>query len=149
MLTYLRAGKATVGSGTIIYVNQVLGREYLENLDPQLRLQLRQMLSQENIGPEAKMADAKALSAFVYQGENQLVIHFVNYDYNLENDSTNPVQALELEVALGDLPREGLTAIFYSPEDPQGQQLEATIQQDTLLLTLPKINIWGTLRVST
>ncbi len=149
LLTYLRAGKATVGSGTIIYVNQVLGREYLENLDPQLRLQLRQMLSQENIGPEAKMADAKALSAFVYQGENQLVIHFVNYDYNLENDSTNPVQALELEVALGDLPREGLTAIFYSPEDPQGQQLEATIQQDTLLLTLPKINIWGTLRVST
>lgn len=149
LLNYLRAGGASVGSGKIVRENQVWGREYLENLDPGLRLQLQQILSQENVEPEVKIPDnVRALSPFMYTGENRLVIHFVNYDYDLESDATNPVQPFELEVALGELPQEGLIVTFYSPEAPQGQELEVTVLNGTLHLTLPRIDIWGTLFVS-
>jgi hypothetical protein len=148
LLDYLRAGETTVGIGKILRVGQIWGKEYLESLDQGLRLQLQQMLSQEGIQPKVKMiSDARVLSTFAYIGKNQLVIHFVNYDYDLENDSTNPIQALELDLSLGELPREGITATFYSPNAPEGQRLEATAQQSTLSLTIPEIDIWGVLLV--
>ena len=89
------------------------------------------------------ISNVKALSAFAYTGENQLVVHLVNYDYDPANDSTNPIQALELEISLGELQADGLTVTYYSPDSPQGQVLEPTVEQDTLRLTIPEIDIWG------
>ena len=140
LLGYLELGESTLGSGgRIICVDGIWGRQYLGadlNQGQQLLIQLQDRLSQEAVEPTVKViSDVKALSAFAYTGENQLVVHLVNYRYDLENDLTSPIPGLELEISLDELQADGLTVTYYSPDSPQGQVLQPTVEQDTLRLT--------------
>jgi len=106
------------------------------------------MLSGEGVEPEVRIVtDTKALSAFEYESDDRLVIHLVNYNHDLETDSTNIIENPELEIALGEFPADGLTVTYFTPETPEGQELEFNVQDSTLSVTVPEVYIWGVLLI--
>ncbi|MHC1740114.1 MAG: hypothetical protein AB9897_03270 [Anaerolineaceae bacterium] len=149
LLGYIRAGKAELGQGRIITIAELWGKPYTVNPRPTMRQPLLDLLAAENVFPEVKMSSTNFVGAFMNQGSDSLTVHFVNYDYNPETDSTTPADPVQVEITLPEeLKTDNPTIYLYSPDAPM-QELNGEITGDQLLLTLPEFNVWDVLWIGT
>jgi len=151
LLGYLQSGKVDLGSGSIVHIPQVLGPSYQATAtanDAQIiRAQLTDVLMDNGIQPEiGYVSKPRAVSAFLYQINNNVVIHFVNYDHDIDTDTITPVNNLEINIDTSILP----TATNYDvswqqPETPNGSALLYQKPNERLMVTVPEINPWTVL----
>ena len=149
LIRHCSTGKVNVGAGRIVATKQIYGTAYMDHINRESQDQFRQLLEKEGLFPEVKMQKGKFLSALAYQKPGHLIIHFVNYDYNLDRDTTTPMASTPVDILLPDgMSAQHLRARFISPEQPV-QELSFVTMGRNIQLTLPQVDIWGILSLQT
>ena len=80
---------------------------------------------------------------------NTMLFHFINYEYGLyEDKAIDQVNANFTFTLRSELQGKSLKISFYTPENPDGEILNYTIEPDgRIKVTIPRIHIWGILKV--
>ncbi len=148
LVGYVRDGDADVGSGRVIRPPDMWSSMYIAIQDPHRQLLLTELLTAEGASPEVRGLPESFLSAFMHTGEGRLAVHFVNYNYKYETDSTKTSGQMTLEIELPEaLVGESLTAVFYSPGEPE-RDLDISLEGSALSTSLPEFEVWGVLLIS-
>ncbi len=145
LLAAINAGNVTIGEGKVLAVKKLWGKTYTTDPQPTMQQSLIDLLTAENILPEVSMSTNNYVSAFMHQASDSLTVHFVNYDYNPDADTTQPASSRQVEITLPDgLVSGNPTINLYSP-DTAMHVLTGELTGNKLSLTLPEFDIWSVL----
>jgi hypothetical protein len=149
LLKLLRSGTENEAGGKVIRLDQNLARDYRDNPDPTLRQKWLNVMSKLGLSPEVRYDPGLMVAAQVYSTENQLVVHFVNYNWDISTLSTPPVSEFDVEIVLPDnFDRAGLTVSLHAPgEDAMDLDVEAT--EAGIIVTIPELHIWSVISITT
>ena len=149
LLKMLRSGSVNESGGKVVGLNQNLARDYRDNPDPALRQKWLNVMSNLGLRSEVIYDAGPMVAAQVYSAENQLVVHFVNYNWDIETLSTTPVSEFVVEVVLPDsLDRAGLTVTLYAP-GKDAVELDVESSEAGIIVTIPELRIWSVISIST
>jgi len=147
LLRMLRSGSETEAGGKVVRLDESLGRSYNDNPDPALRLEWIDLMAGLGFGPEIRYDAGPMLAAQAYAAEDRLVVHFVNYNWDIETLRTAPINDISVEIALpAGLDRESLTASLHFPGGV-AVQLEVEQSEAGIIVTIPEIHIWSVVSV--
>lgn len=80
----------------------------------------------------------------MFENSGRVVIHLVNFDYDEESDSTTVRE--NLEITVNDLPFPPETVYYFTPRSEN--ELEPSINADSMSIEVPELNVWGIIVVS-
>ena len=166
LVEHLKAAQLSsqqVGSGTLFSFGNLWGRSYLGAIEPGIRFDMQDLLAGLGIRAEIEYSDAMSVGAYAYAAlrpttlgpipmlwfkREYLVAHLVNYDYDINKDTTEPVENLNVTIDLGDMfpSAENLSASYYWPgfeSESMPVNVEETNGRRTVSLILPKVDVWA------
>ena len=124
---------------------------------------MQTLLADIGIRAEIEYSEARAVGAYAYTAlrpttlgpipilwfkREYLVAHLVNYDYDKDKNTTEPVENLNVTIDLGDMfpGAENLSASYYWPgfeSESIPVNVEETNGRRTVSLVLPKVDVWA------
>jgi len=75
-----------------------------------------------------------------------LILHMVNYDYNITNDHVSPVEKITVQMKWDE--KDKPVQVFLKSPDLEMMRLQWSIRNDYLVLNIPRVNIWNTIFVN-
>lgn len=148
LLRMLRSGSETEAGGRVVRLDESLGRSYNDNPDPDLRREWIDLVAGLGFGPEIRYDVGPMLAAQVYAAEDRIVVHFVNYDWDIETLSTAPINGVGVEIALpDDFDREGLIVSLHAPGEA-AVELDVESSPAGIVVTIPELHIWSVVSVA-
>ena len=149
LLKMLRSGSENEAGGTVVRLNQNLARDYRDNPDPVIRQEWLKIMSKLGLSPEVRYDPGPMVAAQVYSADNQLVVHLVNYNWDINTLSTTPIREFDVEIVLPDnLDREGLTVSLHTPGE-DAMELDVEESDAGIIVTIPELHIWSVISVAT
>ncbi len=149
LLAMLRSGAANPAGGKVVRLDENLGRDYSNNPDRALRQEWLNVAADLGLSPEVRYDAGPMVAAQVYASEDQLVVHFVNYNWDIDTLSTTPVSDFDVEIVLpAGFDREALTASLHSPGEA-AVELDVEPTEAGIVVTIPELHIWSVVSVVT
>jgi len=147
LLGHLRDEEATIGSGTLITINQVKGNQYVDTPDHLVLIDFIGMVERTGITPEITGMTEGTISKTMYSTDSEVVIHIVNNRYDWMQDTVKPVQDKTLNIKIpAQMTGATLTVTYYTPET-DAETLSYEIDEDTVTVTLPDLEVWGIVHI--
>jgi len=148
LLQMLRSGAENAAGGKMVRLDENLAWDYGNNPDPVLRQEWLNVMADLGLSPEVRYDAGPMLAAQVYAAEDQLVVHFVNYNWDIETLSTASLSDIHVEIVLPDgFDREGLTASLHAPGQ-SAVELEFEVSEAGIIVTIPELHIWSVISVA-
>ena len=105
-------------------------------------------MSNLGLSPEVRYDAGPMVAAQVYAAEDQLVVHFVNYNWDIGTLSTTPVSELDVEIVLpNSLDREGIIVSLHAPGE-NAMELDVEASEAGIIVTIPELHIWSVISVT-
>jgi len=147
LLEMLRSGAENAAGGRVVRLNESLGLDYGNTPVPALIQEWLDVMAGLGLSPEVRYDAGPMVAAQVYAGEDQLVVHFVNYNWDIDTLSTTPVGEFDVEIVLPDgFDRAGLTASLHTP-GADSVELDVEPSEDGIFVTIPELHIWSVVSV--
>ena len=148
LLGYLRDEEATIGSGKIITINQVKGKQYVDTPDHPVLLDFIGMVERTGISPTITGMTEGTISKTMYSTGSEIVIHVVNNRYDWMQDTVKPVQDKTLSIQIPpQMTGATFTVTYYTPETV-AETLSYEINGDNMTVTLPDLEVWGVIHIA-
>lgn len=146
-LQLLRSGAENAAGGKVVRLDENLARNYNNDPDPTLRQEWLNVIGNLGLNPEVRYDAGPMLAAQVYAADNQLVVHFVNYNWDRQALSTAPLVNIGVEIALpAGFNREGLTASAHAPGEA-AVELDVEPSAAGIIVTIPELHIWSVISI--
>jgi hypothetical protein len=147
LLGYLRSGEADVGSGKMSRVNGIWGTTYADDVTSDMVMMLRGLLTGKGVQPAVKATGGKTVGSYLYEGEDAVAVHLVNYAYKQDTDTVTAINNLSVEVILpAEIADRGLTVTYVAP-GVNAVNVTFTLEGDALKATIPRLEVWGALLI--
>jgi len=148
LIKALRSGSENEAGGKVVRLDENLARDYSNNPDPDLRQEWLNVMSNLGLSPEVRYDAGSMVAAQAYAAEDQLVVHFVNYNWDIGTLSTTPVSELEVEIVLpNSLDRESLIVSLHAPGE-DAMELDFEASEAGIIVTIPELHIWSVISVA-
>lgn len=142
---FWRVGNHPLGAGSFSLVSQSdLGRDYFANRSSSSRDAMLQPI--EAIAPPDMSTTAENVVAIAYRhaSGDRLVVHLVNYDYNIGNDAVREAGPVDVTVRVpAGFDLSGKRARLLSPDYSDVQAVDIRVQGDRVTFTVPQLYIYG------
>jgi hypothetical protein len=148
LLGYMNQGEASVGAGQIITVDQVKGTYYIDAPGEPTLNDFINMVTRTGHEPEITGMTGTAVGKTMYSSSEEAVIHLVNYQYNWMQDKVKPPTTYTLGITLPDT-LDGIYTVTYLTPETEPTELEYTVNDGTVTVTVPGLDVWGIIRVTT
>lgn len=147
LLAMLRSGTENEAGGKVLQLDQNLARQYCEYPDPALRQEWLAVLADVGLSPEVGYQAVPLLASQIYEAEDRIVVHLVNYNWDRSTLRTDPVSDLQVEIVLPPgFNREDLSASLHIPgEDLQELEMEET--ETGIKVIIPQLQIWSVIYI--
>jgi hypothetical protein len=148
LLQMLRSGAETEAGGKVVRLDENLGRDYNDNPDPTLRQEWIDLMAGLGFGPEIRYDAGPRLAAQAYAAEDRLVVHLVNYNWDIEALRTTPINDVSVEIALPEnFDREGLTVSLHAPGEST-VELDVESSEAGIIVMIPELHIWSVVSIA-
>ncbi len=148
LIKMLRSGSENEAGGKVVRLDENLARDYSNNPDPALRQEWLNVMSNLGLSPEVRYDAGPMVAAQVYAAEDQLVVHFVNYNWDIGTLSTTPVSKLNVEIVLpNSLDRKGIIVSLHAPGE-NSMELDVEASEAGIIVTIPELHIWSVISVA-
>ncbi|MGB2955097.1 MAG: hypothetical protein WBB64_03915 [Anaerolineales bacterium] len=148
LLQMLRSGSENEAGGKVVRLDENLARDYSNNPDPALRQEWLNVMSNLGLSPEVRYDAGPMVAAQIYAAEDQLVVHFVNYNWDIETLSTSPLSDIGVEIVLpAGFDREGLTATLHAIGQAS-VELDVEASEAGIIVTIPELHVWSVISVA-
>jgi len=105
------------------------------------------MVERTGITPEITGMTEGTISKTMYSTDSEVVIHIVNNRYDWMQDTVKPVQDKTLNIKIpAQMTGATLTVTYYTPET-DAETLSYEIDEDTVTVTLPDLEVWGIVHI--
>jgi hypothetical protein len=142
-------GTYTVGSGVLRNVTATdLGREYFVSRDDGARDAMLQAIG-DVVTPDVRV-DTRDVVAVAYRHatESRLVVHLVNYAYDLATDRVTPAQGVRVTLRLPPgFSMDGKQARLRAPDHPDPDAVSTELRGQEVVFTVPRLDVYGLLVV--
>ncbi len=133
----VRSGSENAAGGKVVRLGENFGRDYNDNPDSALRQKWIDVMVDLGFAAQA------------YAAEDRLVVHFVNYNWDIDTLSTTPVSEFDVEIVLPDgLDWAGLTATLQAP-GADSVELDVEPTEAGIVVTIPELHVWSVVSVVT
>jgi hypothetical protein len=147
--TVQSVGERRVGAGTVSNLSSDdLGSQYFTGRAASTRARIVGAVSR--VAPPDVTVGASDLVAVAYRHANDpvLLVHLVNYNYNIDNDSVAAVHNLTVALAPpAGFSMDGKRARLLSPDFSQAEDVAYEINGGTVYFQVPRIEFYGILVV--
>jgi hypothetical protein len=141
----LTEGSHDYGLGKFVYISGQAGLDYYTNRNSSIRQQFSEALRRLIYPNIQTSADENAAILEYWNSKSKsIVLHLINYDYDLEKRQINSKTNIDLEVLLYE-PLSGRNlALYYSSPDWKGvERLKYEANGVKLKFTIPKLDFYG------
>lgn len=141
------SGVKTLGLGKFVYYKEArnFGTEYgsFYWADPTENNNEFINLLSPYVNPEMSISGIDKVSGFLYENQtnHHLVVHLVNYDYDIASDQFSVKNSFSLKI-LADSST-SWQAIYVSPDFLDQQVLPTTFDNGYVIMTIPKLEAYG------
>jgi len=147
LLQMLRSGAENAAGGKVVRLDENLGRDYSNDPDPVLRQEWLNVMADLGLSPEVRYDAGPMVAAQVYAAEDQLVVHLVNYNWDIDTLTTTPVGEVAVEIVLPDgFDRAELTVSTHAPGQA-AVELDVELSEVGIIVTIPELHIWSVISV--
>jgi hypothetical protein len=141
-------GTHAYGEGWFITLTGDLGDDYRQTHDPAVRQQLVSLVN-DYAGRITTASTVRTLNLLTYErvGGTQLVVHLINYDYDIETDhitATGPF-TMTLRPPAGFLDQDNIQVYRMSPPHAAPSLLDFTVDDGLLVIDHPGVEIYDAL----
>jgi hypothetical protein len=145
----LTEGSHSYGSGNFVYMSSEVGYQYLENRNASVRLQFAEALK-KLIYPNIQTNASENVAILEYWNNvsQSIVLHVINYDYDLEEQKINSQKNIDLELLIYDpLSGKNLAILYRSPDWKGVERLKYESNGNKIKLTIPKVDFYGVVTI--
>jgi hypothetical protein len=145
----LTEGSHSYGSGKFVYMSSEVGYQYLENRNVSVRLKFAEALK-KLIYPNIQTNASENVAMLEYWNNvsQSIVLHVINYDYDLDKQQINSQKNIDLELLLYE-PLIGKDLIlYYSSPDWKGvERLKYEINGGKVKFTIPRLDFYAVVSI--
>jgi hypothetical protein len=148
LIQMLRSGSENGAGGKVVRLDEHLARNYNTDPDPALRQEWLDVMGNLGLSPEVRYDTGPMLAAQVYAAEDQLVVHLVNYNWDIDTLSTTPISNISVEIVLpAGFDRVGVTASLHAPGQA-AVSLDVVASGAGIIVTIPELHIWSVISIA-
>jgi hypothetical protein len=148
LIQMLRSGSENGAGGKVVRLDEHLARNYNTDPDPALRQEWLDVVANLGLSPEVRYNAGPMLAAQVYAAEDQLVVHLVNYNWDIDTLSTTPISNISVEIVLpAGFDRDGVTASLHAPGQ-SSVSLYVEASAAGIIVTIPELHIWSVISIA-
>jgi hypothetical protein len=143
---------ADPGKGKIVSVPLEVAKRYFENVrqgrpDPSNFNRLITLLEDER--QFAALSAPPSVGLNVWKQGQKLLLHLVNYAYDVNTDSMNPVQNIKVSIPYEELGLPQLSGVrLFSPDFDSPQDLSFSRERGTISFSVPQLKVWDIVVIS-
>ena len=149
LLNLLVRGVHSYGRGQFVYMEGQPGSDYLYNRHASTRDEFTEVLKglrQPNVVTDAN--ENVALLKYWSDETRSIVLHLINYDYDLNTQSMNPQTNINFEVTLSDQLRGKDLEVYYVSPDWSGvQELAYVLSEGGIKFRVPRLDFYGVVSI--
>ena len=145
----LTEGSHNYGLGKFVYMSDQIGSNYLNTRDASVRQQFVQPL-RSLIYPNIQTTASENAAILEYWNSKSksIVLHLINYDYDLDRQQINSKKNFQIEVLLYEaLAGKNLTITYSSPDWHGLDRLKYEVTGSKVKFTIPKLDFYGVVTV--
>jgi hypothetical protein len=145
----LKEGSHNYGLGKFLYMSDQIGSNYLSTRDASARRKFAEAL-RGLIYPNIQTTASENVAILEYWNSksNSVLLHLINYDYDLEKQQINSQKNIYLEVLIYEPLSDKNLDLYYSSPDWKGvEKLNHKMNGDKVKFTIPKLEFYAVVSI--
>lgn len=145
----IEPGFKEYNNGWISYIEENVGKEYIRNRSKEAKQKFQKIINQM-IKPNIIIEEKNNIGVNEYwnQKDKILVIHIINYDYDIYNKKINLLIDTKIKVSIVEEFRDkNLKILYNSPDYSNKERLEYEIIDDEIIFNVPEHKFYGVVSI--